>query len=138
MALNDPKAVKTLQQRLNAMEINEAKAYEREKRKLTKRLAELDKLFSTLYEDKVMERISERNYDIMREKYETEQLEADHRLKEIEAELTAKGISDKSAVDFVSLISQYQGITELTAATVNALIDKITVSERKKTEDGVT
>lgn len=138
MALNDPKAVKAIQKKLNAMDTNEVKAFGREKRKLTKRLAELDKLFAALYEDKVMERITERNFTIMSEKYEKEQFEADTRLKEIEAELSAKGITDKGAADFLALIGQYQGITELTAATVNALIDKITVSERKKNKDGVT
>jgi len=51
MAMHDPKAVKTIQQKLNAMGMNEAKTQERERRKLTKRLAELDKLFSALYED---------------------------------------------------------------------------------------
>jgi len=137
MALNDPKAVKTLQQRLSALDVNQAKAYEREKRKLSKRLTELDKLFSALYEDKVMERITERNFALMSGKYEKEQQETDRRLQEIEAELKEKGIADRSAVDFLSLIRPYHGITELTAATVNALIDKITVSEREKCEDGV-
>ena len=138
MALNDPKAVKSIQQKLNAMDMTEAKAFERERRKLTKRLAELDRLFSALYEDRVMEKISERNFAIMSGKYEREQLEVDRRLKEIEAELAAKGISDRGAADFVSLIGQYGGVTELTAATVNSLIDKITVSERRKNKDGVT
>jgi DNA invertase Pin-like site-specific DNA recombinase len=137
LALSDPKSVNAIQQKLNAMGASESKAYEREKRKLSKRLSELDKLFSSLYEDKVMDRISKRNYSLMREKYEKEQIEAESRLKEIETELVGKGISDRGAVDFISLISQYQGITELTAATVNALIDKITVSERKKNADDV-
>ena len=136
MALNDPKAVKTLQQRLSALDVNQAKAFEREKRKLSKRLTELDKLFSALYEDKVMERITERNFALMSEKYEREQLDADKRLQEIESELKEKGIADRSAVDFLSLIRPYHGITELTATTVNALIDKITVSEREKGADG--
>ncbi len=136
MVLNDPKAVKTIQQKLNTMGTSEATAHEREKRKLGKRLAELDKLFSTLFEDHALERISERNFTLMSEKYEKEQLEIESRLQEIEAELAAKGVSDKGAADFVSLISQYKGITELTAATVNALIDKITVSERMKNENG--
>ena len=136
MALHDPKAHKSIQQRLNAMGANDAKVHERERRALRKRLAELDKLFSALYEDKVMERISERNYAIMRDKYEKEQLESDSRLKTVDAELAAKGVSDKGVVDFFYLISHYHGLTELTAATVNTLIDKITVSERKKNEDG--
>ncbi len=136
MVLNDLKAVKTIQQKLNTMDASEATAYEREKRKLAKRLAELDKLFSTLFEDHALERISERNFTLMSEKYEKEQLEVESRLQEIETELAAKGVSDKGAANFVTLISQYKGITELTAATVNALIDKITVSERTKRENG--
>lgn len=136
IALHDTKAVKTLQQQMNAMDLNHVKSAEREKRRLSKRLAELDKLFSSLYEDKVMERITERNFALMSEKYEREQLETENRLKEIESELTAKGISDRGAVDFVSLAGQFKGITDLTAATVNALIDKITVSERITGEDG--
>jgi len=138
MALHDPKAIKTIQSRLNAMGANEAKALDRERRKLAKRSTELDKLFAALYEDKVMERISERNYALMREKYEKEQLETDRRLKEIDTEVSAKGVSDRGVFDFFSLISPYNGLTELTAATVNALIDKIAVSERSKNQEGVT
>jgi hypothetical protein len=136
IALNDPKAVKAIQQKLNAMDTREVKAYEREKRRLSKRLSELDKLFSALFEDTVMERVSERNYSLMREKYEKEQADIDGRLREIDAGLTAKGLSDRGAADFLSLVGQYQGIRELTAATVNALIDRITVTERTKDESG--
>ena len=38
--------------------------------------------------------------------------------------------------DFLSLIRNYQGITELDATIVNGLIDKILVSEREKLADG--
>ena len=37
--------------------------WEKEQRKLNKRLAELGQVFSSLYEDKVMERITERNFE---------------------------------------------------------------------------
>jgi hypothetical protein len=136
LALNDPKAHKTIQKKLNDMSSNEAKTHERERRKLTKRIAELDKLFSALYEDKVMEHISERNFKIMSEKYEKEQIESESRLREIDSELSAKGISDKNVNEFFNIISTYDGISELTAATINALIERITVSERKKNGNG--
>ena len=38
--------------------------------------------------------------------------------------------------DFLSLIRNYQGLKELDATVVNALIDKILVSEREKLSDG--
>jgi DNA invertase Pin-like site-specific DNA recombinase len=135
LALRDEKAVKTLGQRLCTLGATEAKAFERERRKLQKRAAELDKLFTAMYEDRVMERISERNYALVSSKYEQEQTDIESRLNAIDAELTAKGVNGKGVVDFVALIRNYHGLTELTAAVVNTLIDKITVSERKKDEN---
>ena len=40
-------------------------------------------MFSSLYEDKVMERITERNFEMMSGKYQKEQLEIEARLKEV-------------------------------------------------------
>lgn len=136
MAINDKKAIKTIGEKLSTIGKNEVKTYESEQRKLRKRLAELDRLFTALYEDRVMEKITERNYGLMSEKYEKEQLEIENRLKEIESELIAKGKNDKGVEDFISLIQKYKGITELTAAIVNTLIGRITVSEREKNEEG--
>ena len=136
LALCNPNAEKDIQKKLNAMGTDESKALQREKRKLTKRLGELDKLFSALYEDKVMERINERNFNILNDKYEQEQITVSARITDIDVELNAKGLADKSATDFISLIKNYQGITELTAAIVNTLIEKILISERKENENG--
>lgn len=136
LALSDEKAVKTLQQQLSTIGTHEVKFFEKEKRKLTKRLNELDKLFSALYEDKVMENITERNYNLMSDKYEKEQLEIESRIKVIDTELQSKNTTDTGVTDFLTLIKNYQGITKLTAPILNSLIDKITVSERIKNTDG--
>jgi hypothetical protein len=138
LALCNPSAEKDIQRKLGSLKTTEAKSYEREQRKLSKRLNELDKLFTALYEDKVSELITERNFTILSEKYEKEQITIESRIAEINAELSAKGLSDKSATDFISLIKGYQGITELNSAIVNALIDKILISERKKNENGIS
>jgi DNA invertase Pin-like site-specific DNA recombinase len=138
LALTDDKAVKALQAQICTLTATESKAFEREKRKLTKRTAELDKLFTALYEDRVMEHISEHNYALVSGKYEQERLDLENRLREIETELTAKGANRQGITDFLALIRNYGGITKLTATTVNALIDRITVSERAKNEGGAT
>ena len=83
MAVNDEKAVRAIEKRLTETDQSKAKALEKEQRKLNKRLAELDRLFSSLYEDKVMERITERNFEMMSGKYQKEQLEIEARLKEV-------------------------------------------------------
>ena len=75
--------------RLTETDQSRAKALEKERKKLNKRLAELDRLFSSLYEDKVMERITERNFEMMSGKYQKEQLEIEARLKEVTETLSA-------------------------------------------------
>ena len=132
----DEKRVRQLQQQLSSIGATEQKALEREKRKLSKRLGELDKLFSSLYEDKVMERITERNFDMVSRKYEAEQAQLSGRIEEINASLAEKETSDNGVTDFFSLIAGYADAAELSAAMVNALIEKITVGERVQKEDG--
>ena len=137
MAVNDEKAVRAIEKRLTETDQSKAKALEKEQRKLNKRLAELDRLFSSLYEDKVMERITERNFEMMSGKYQKEQLEIEARLKEVTETLSDSYEKTQGVRDFLSLIRNYQGIKELDATIINALIDKILVSEREKLTDGM-
>jgi site-specific DNA recombinase len=136
MAVNDERAVKAIERKLTETDRSKARTLEKERRKLNKRLMELDRLFSALYEDKVMERITERNFDMMSEKYQNEQLEVETRLKEVSETLNESYEKSQGIQDFLSLIRNYQGLTELSASVVNALIDKILVSERETLSDG--
>ena len=136
MAVNDERAVKAIERKLTETDRSKARMLEKERKKLNKRLAELDRLFSALYEDKVMERITERNFEMMSEKYQREQTEVEKRLKEVEKTLNDSYEKSQGVRDFLYLIRNYQGITELSAAVVNALIDKILVSERETLSDG--
>ena len=136
MAVNDERAVRAIEKRLTETDQSKAKAMEKERKKLNKRLAELDRLFSSLYEDKVMERITERNFEMMSGKYQKEQLEIEARLREVTETLNESYEKSQGIRDFLSLIRNYQGLKELDATVVNALIDKILVSEREKSTDG--
>ena len=136
MAVNDEKAVRAIERRLTETDQSRAKSLEKEKKKLNKRLAELDRLFSSLYEDKVMERITERNFEMMSGKYQKEQLEIEARLKEVTETLNDSYEKSQGVRDFLSLIRNYQGLKELDATIINALIDKILFSEREKLADG--
>ena len=86
--------------------------------------------------DKVMERITERNFEMMSGKYQKEQLEIEARLREVTETLNESYEKSQGIRDFLSLIRNYQGLKELDATVVNALIDKILVSEREKSADG--
>ena len=136
MAVNDERAVRAIEKRLTETDQSKAKAMEKERKKLNKRLTELDRLFSSLYEDKVMERITERNFEMMSGKYQKEQLEIEARLREVTETLNESYEKSQGIRDFLSLIRNYQGLKELDATVVNALIDKILVSEREKSSDG--
>ena len=84
-------------------------------------------LFSALYEDRVLERITERNFDMVSRKYETEQAQLSAGIEEINASLAEKETSDNGVKDLFFLIAGYADTAELSAAMVNALIEKITV-----------
>lgn len=136
LALNDEKAVRFLEKRLTETDRSQVKAFEREERKISKRLSELDRLFASLYEDKVLENITERNYVMTGKKYQEEQKTLEARLAELTAAVSGAKEKTQGIRDFVSIIRKYDGITELTAPVVNSIIDKITVSERQKQADG--
>ena len=83
-----------------------------------------------------MERITERNFEMMSGKYQKEQLEIEARLKEVTETLNESYEKSRGIRDFLALIRNYQGLKELDATVINALIDKILVSEREKMADG--
>ena len=56
--------------------------------------------------------------------------------KEVTETLNDSYEKSQGVRDFLSLIRNYQGIKELDATIINALIDKILVSEREKMADG--
>ena len=114
----------------------ESSKYKNEHKKLNKRLSELDKLFSNLYEDKVLNRITEYNYLKMSEKYQNEQNEIMEKLKTIENKIAEEDKSLQGAEDFVTLIKQYKGIEQLDRKILNTLIERIEVSEKYFDENG--
>ena len=96
------------------------------------RIAELDKLFTRLYEDNVSGRISDERFDMMSKGYDDEQA----KLKVTAAELTAyiQSAEQKSSdvTEFVKLVRKYEHITELTPEIMHEFIEKIVVHEPDK------
>ncbi|WP_297956152.1 recombinase family protein [uncultured Ruminococcus sp.] len=92
-----------------------------------KRIAELDRLFTRLYEDNVSGKISDERFAMMSAGYEDEQ----KKLKTTVAELTAyidtaeQKSSDVTA--FIRAVQKYEHITELTPEIMHELINKIVV-----------
>ncbi len=92
-----------------------------------KRIIELDRLFTRLYEDNVSGKISDERFSIMSAGYEDEQ----KKLRATVAELTdfIETAEQKSAdvTAFIRAVQKYEHITELTPEIMHELIEKIVV-----------
>ena len=75
---------------------------------------------------------------MMNRKYEEEQTALQKRIEEISAQITEEDSKSDNAEQFIKLIKEYAGIKKLDAALLNTLVEKITVGEKKDTEDGTT
>ena len=107
-----------------------------ELKKAQKRQAEIDALFARMYEDRVTGRITERNFSMLSDKYQTEQEELAQALDSLQKQL-AQGTQETADIEnWISLIKQYTSPTELTAELLNALIEKILVHDASKDENG--
>ena len=80
-----------------------------------KRIIELDRLFTRLYEDNVLGKISDERFTVMSSGYEDEQ-------KKLKASVTELNVTA-----FISVVQKYERITELTPEIMHELIEKIVV-----------
>ncbi len=108
-----------------------------ELKKAEKRKAEVDRLFAKMYEDWSAERITEYNFNMLSQKYQTEQQELVEKIDRLTAELAAEQETTDNAEKWVDLIKHYANPTELTAELLNTLIEKIVIHEATKGEDGM-
>ncbi len=97
-----------------------------------KRIANLDRLIENLYEEKVLEGMSEERYSKMMLKYEKEQKELIAAVEENKAILQQ---TEQKTVDLRLLLRalrEYADIKELTPQMVNSLIERIEVHNNDK------
>ena len=104
--------------------------------KAEKRKAEVDRLFAKMYEDWAAGRITEYNFNMLSQKYQSEQQTLTEQIETLKAQLTAQEQSTADAEKWVKLIRQYTNPTELTAELLNTLIEKILIHEAVKQPDG--
>ena len=128
-----------LQRLLNASNREKAAARKKaagELKKAEKRLKELDNLFAKLYEDRVADRVTERNFLMLSAKYQEEQQTAEETIKTLTEQMQEQEQQRENAEKWVSLVKKYTTPTELTAELLNTLIEKIVVHEAVKHKDG--
>lgn len=130
---------KLLKRLLNASdrERNSAKKKQAaELKKAEKRKAEVDGLFAKMYEDWSAGRITEYNFNMLSEKYQNEQKELETKIRQLHETMEAAVQTAADAEKWIALMKQYVNPVELTVELLNTLIEKITVHEAVKGEDG--
>ena len=92
-----------------------------------KRIAELDKLFTRLYEDNVSGKISDERFSLMSAGYEDEQKKLRATVAELTAYIDTAEQKSSDVTAFVQAVQKYEHITELTPEIMHELINKIVV-----------
>lgn len=106
------------------------KSVKSELKKITKRIAQLEKILNKLYEDRALEKITEEWYLSMNSSYENEYNELKERQNVITQQIEKIETTECNAETFTNLIEKYLNITELNARILNELIEKIIVHEK--------
>ncbi|MDR0919085.1 MAG: DUF4368 domain-containing protein, partial [Oscillospiraceae bacterium] len=121
-------AVKSAEHRQLSVSSNEKKSYDKAK----KRFLELDKIFKKLYEDRVLEKITDEQFENLTADFESEKA----KLKDvITAYETAKSDFEKSKQDvtkFIKIVDKYTEITELNYEILHEFIDRVNIFETDK------
>lgn len=107
------------------------KSVKSELKKITKRIAQLEKILNKLYEDRALEKITEERYLSMNTNYENEYNELKERKNVLSQQIEKIETTECNAETFTNLIEKYLNITELNARILNELIEKIVVHEKE-------
>lgn len=113
-----------------------AKRAAQERKRAEKRLNELDNLLAKIYEDRLNEKINERNFSMLTQKYQQEQDTLGQKIETLTAQINSTKEQEDGISKWVGLVRQFSSPTELTAALLNTLIEKILVHEATKDADG--
>lgn len=107
-----------------------------EKKRAEKRLADLDTLLAKLYEDRVAEVITARNFSMLSSKYQQEQEQLEAKISDLNTQLETVKEQVLNAEKWIALIKRYTDLNELTAEVLNTMIEKILIHEAIKDNDG--
>jgi hypothetical protein len=97
---------------------------------LNKRQGELMALFKRLYEDNVLGRIPDDQYEVLSQGYATEQKQLEEQLPKLSAQLAELEQDASGSERFIEKAKKYTQINEITAEILWAFIERIEVGER--------
>ena len=95
--------------------------------KHNKRISELDKLFTKVYEDNATGKLSDERFAMMSKSYDEEQKKLRVEAASLESFISTKEQKTEDISNFVNIVRKYEQITELTPEIMHELIERIEV-----------
>ena len=118
------KAAMEISSQLYATELKSAK---KNLAQSEKRIEEINRLFTRLYEDNVSGKISDERYSYMSVSYDNEQKELRAKVSELKLLIDTQMQKSADVSKFLDVVHKYTFITELTPEIMHELIDRIVV-----------
>jgi DNA invertase Pin-like site-specific DNA recombinase len=121
--------VEQLRQSSATKQSETAAANKKQIAKNDKRIADLNKIFRSLFEDKALGKLSQERFDEMTEVYEQEITDLKTQNAKLHTDLDEFNTEKDKTDKFLALIRKYTHFEELTTPMLNEFIDKIIVHE---------
>lgn len=129
VSLDEKAAREEFLRRTEQISSRETKADQKRLNQAKRRTAELDKLISSVYEDKVLGKIPEDVCVGLLQKYQDEKVTLKATMAEIEQKLNAVSKDATDVDEFIKRLKAYMDVPELTREMCMELIEFITVDE---------
>ncbi len=111
-------------------------ALEKQLAKNQKRLADIERIFTKLYEDRALEVINDQNFTMLSTKLQMEQNNLSEENESIKTSMAATEKSTEDIGNFIEVIKSMKQIEQLDEKTLNALIERIDIGEKTTDEKG--
>ncbi len=111
-----------------------AKSYQKQIAKNERRIAEIDRIYKALYEDKALGKIDGAMFDEMSAGYLEEKAGLRAKINTLQSELDVWSADSVRADKFIEIVRRYTSFEELTPAMLNEYIDKVVVHEGQWSE----
>ena len=124
---NEDEFIKTAMEASAAVHFAELKKARKTLAQSEKRITELDKLFTRLYEDNVSGKISDERFDSMSKGYENEQKQLKAAITELSTFIDEKTQKSADITRFIEIVRKYTEVSELTPEIMHELVERIEV-----------
>lgn len=100
--------------------------------KAEKRISELDRLFKSVYEDKVNGSLTENRFQMLADSYEVEQKDLKKSIETLTAEINRQEEQSENIEHFIEKIHKYFDLQELTPTILNDMVKRVYVHAPQK------